>query len=126
MASVQLNHEAWDSLGSVPAEKQDCLTLRYAERKTDDGVVLVNGDQAAEEGPAGETAAVATSSTVTPSGEDNLVCMTFVLPPRAIPEGRAGSSPCLPAGQPVAPPDARRKTPIPRSYFYQPTTHNPT
>ncbi|XP_078690618.1 RNA binding protein fox-1 homolog 1-like isoform X11 [Branchiostoma floridae x Branchiostoma belcheri] len=72
MASVQLNHEAWDSLGSVPAEKQDCLTLRYAERKTDDGVVLVNGDQAAEEGPAGETAAVATSSTVTPSGEDNL------------------------------------------------------
>ncbi|CAH1274029.1 RBFOX2 [Branchiostoma lanceolatum] len=72
MASVQLNHDSsWDSLGSLPAEKQDCLALRYAERKADDAVVLVNGDQA-EEGPGTETVTTAGTSTVTPSGEDSL------------------------------------------------------
>ncbi|XP_066292280.1 RNA binding protein fox-1 homolog 3-like isoform X9 [Branchiostoma lanceolatum] len=72
MASVQLNHDSsWDSLGSLPAEKQDCLALRYAERKADDAVVLVNGDQA-EEGPGTETVTTAGISTVTPSGEDSL------------------------------------------------------
>ncbi|XP_035664297.1 RNA binding protein fox-1 homolog 3-like isoform X7 [Branchiostoma floridae] len=73
MASVQLNHDSsWDSLGSLPAEKQDCLALRYAERKADDaGVVLVNGDRA-EEGAGSETVTSGGSSSVTPSGEDSL------------------------------------------------------